>query len=914
MKFRNLILWSLGLFEALFVLQLDSALICPSGTYLSNNLCINCPGLTSTLGGNSLPIEACISPNKINGPTDSILSFSFDNVESMNYWTATNNGRQPLTWVSDRFLQDGKAISLSGDNGWFLSSSLLSNLPSSSSISISIWFQVAASSSVPGLIISMGACYDGKQFSISATTDWILYVGYQGSATNTGVYIKDNKWHHVVFIQDFGIRKIFVDGQLTNDNLNIWPIPTDFFAISSHCSGYLACACEFTGLIDDVRIYNRGLSNEEVLEMYSFIPPSFSPTASASSIASYSASVTTTSSSTVSSTTSATASSTTSASSTNSPRSCIAGACQINVISASYGLSCGSSYLNNFLVISKYVCNEQAMGGADYCTLGVYNCNNRACGSSSWCGTSDETNTNKCMEAVDIAPYCVKDFRITYSCGKSDTILTAPYTYGEATWQEPVQLRCPIISPSSSGSGTITSTGSVSSTSTSSSSNSLSSTASSTVSVSSKITVTSTVSVSSTGTSMTTVSSTGSSTNTISAVSTVSSTMSPSSSGTSTNLITSTTISTSSSLLSYTSSNSGTSSSTYTAFSTSASPSFSTSLNSSPSPSANATIGINMTFSDINGNLLTSNSIVELISNAVVYSIPNIYFEVGILRIVDKVSQKILYSAVTETKVRRLAITNVEIEFEIGLDSYQDAESFITIIQNNDAEFSSSILRFLSTSNKNIFGLATISGFTMFAKNVGVLNNTLGQAFTSTTIITPSSISSSSSLFSTSSSNEVPWETIAIATAFVSFILLVILVTYCVYTWIQRRNMTKRVLQSETVYNPAGGIYPTIQEGFDYANPMGESFRPNRLLKDSGNQHASIRAHRSHIPGLNKQQYSALPIPYMAMSRTKCLSVNKDVNQLPQHSINRHASVRAHRSHIPGLDVPSSISTRSLSQ
>ncbi|MBT5925946.1 MAG: hypothetical protein HOH33_04955, partial [Verrucomicrobia bacterium] len=75
----------------------------------------------------------------------------------------------------------------------------------------------------------------------------------------------DGTWHHIAFVQDEGARALYVDGVL--DDLAIDAKPEgDFLANDTSIGGILRAAASHwvTGLIDDVAIWSRALSEEEL--------------------------------------------------------------------------------------------------------------------------------------------------------------------------------------------------------------------------------------------------------------------------------------------------------------------------------------------------------------------------------------------------------------------------------------------------------------------------------------------------------------------------------------------------------------------------------------------------------------------------------------------------------------------------
>ena len=73
-----------------------------------------------------------------------------------------------------------------------------------------------------------------------------------------------NQWQHIVMLRDATTTKFFIDGLQTPSTYTTTPkTPTDFTIGSQNGLRF------FNGLIDDVRIYNRALSSNEVSQLHS---------------------------------------------------------------------------------------------------------------------------------------------------------------------------------------------------------------------------------------------------------------------------------------------------------------------------------------------------------------------------------------------------------------------------------------------------------------------------------------------------------------------------------------------------------------------------------------------------------------------------------------------------------------------
>jgi hypothetical protein len=77
--------------------------------------------------------------------------------------------------------------------------------------------------------------------------------------------ITDGQWHHVGFVWDGGYRHLYADGvDVASDTSTISPLTSSDGGMTIGAGKSLEESSYFSGLIDDVRIYNQALDNEEI--------------------------------------------------------------------------------------------------------------------------------------------------------------------------------------------------------------------------------------------------------------------------------------------------------------------------------------------------------------------------------------------------------------------------------------------------------------------------------------------------------------------------------------------------------------------------------------------------------------------------------------------------------------------------
>ncbi|MFH1371817.1 MAG: LamG domain-containing protein [Planctomycetota bacterium] len=95
-------------------------------------------------------------------------------------------------------------------------------------------------------------------------TDGILG-GNSGSAMNSSYTLSLNQWYHIVGTYDGSTIALYVNGAPVNSNPKTLSIGNNNMPV---CIGSRLSENSYKGIADDVRIYNRALTSEEVEELY----------------------------------------------------------------------------------------------------------------------------------------------------------------------------------------------------------------------------------------------------------------------------------------------------------------------------------------------------------------------------------------------------------------------------------------------------------------------------------------------------------------------------------------------------------------------------------------------------------------------------------------------------------------------
>jgi gliding motility-associated-like protein len=208
---------------------------------------------------------------------------------------ATGNGNNGIVkgarLTRDRFNNDLSAYEFSSSSDNSITGVL--NTPLGSLFTISFWVK-RNTNQLPGgsvqadkeWMFSSGNSQVGGATNIGITNNSrSLRYGPWGNDGNDASYVIDNSWQHIVQTYSNGQFKIFVNGKLYNTSTEAVNLQNGAFSIGCQLSPFLQQG--FDGVIDDVILYNRDLSANEISSLFNAgTPPiiSWSTGATTSSI------------------------------------------------------------------------------------------------------------------------------------------------------------------------------------------------------------------------------------------------------------------------------------------------------------------------------------------------------------------------------------------------------------------------------------------------------------------------------------------------------------------------------------------------------------------------------------------------------------------------------------------------------
>ena len=184
--------------------------------------------------------------------------------------TGNNGTVSGATLIQDRFGTNNAAYSFNGVDNYIS----FTGVPTSQvdNWTITAWIKPASLNQL-GIAVALGyndtVNGDGHSLGLSSGTGAVtgnqLFGLFGGVAwVNSGfAFASTNQWYQVVMLRSSGVTTFHVNGDVTPNSTATSPsAPTSFRIGSENGLWY------FNGAIDDVRIYNRALSSNEVAQLY----------------------------------------------------------------------------------------------------------------------------------------------------------------------------------------------------------------------------------------------------------------------------------------------------------------------------------------------------------------------------------------------------------------------------------------------------------------------------------------------------------------------------------------------------------------------------------------------------------------------------------------------------------------------
>lgn len=197
------------------------------------------------------------------------------NDESGNGNNGTNNG---AILTADRYGNINSSYNFDGGNNYInVANNSSQNFSSTNKITISLWMYstVLPTANLARVLISKqdgsGANQNGFNISYEPQATYLLVANVVSNAYS---YVDGNQlgigvWHNLVFIFDNGITRSYKNGILMNEGFAASIIGASPQSLTFGKPTWSALnAIGFTGNLDDIGIWNRALTQEEITNLY----------------------------------------------------------------------------------------------------------------------------------------------------------------------------------------------------------------------------------------------------------------------------------------------------------------------------------------------------------------------------------------------------------------------------------------------------------------------------------------------------------------------------------------------------------------------------------------------------------------------------------------------------------------------
>ncbi|MDH3455888.1 MAG: fibronectin type III domain-containing protein [Gemmatimonadota bacterium] len=237
----------------------------PATTYVYEVSAVNGAGLESARGG---PAQATTLP--FAGPPGIVAHWTFDEGSGNVAGDASGNGNVgtlmngPI-WVPG---YSGTALSFDGDDDFVLVPDD-DALDLAGDFTISIWVNWI-NNNIDADVLRKGNTRNASDWYLIEISDNHIHARLNGSSGGTNLdqvpILNDGVWHHVAVVRDASSNRIYVDGVLRDDSgRNLGDLSnSNNLTFGSKDTGDEDF---FNGMIDDIRFYNRALTEQEITDL-----------------------------------------------------------------------------------------------------------------------------------------------------------------------------------------------------------------------------------------------------------------------------------------------------------------------------------------------------------------------------------------------------------------------------------------------------------------------------------------------------------------------------------------------------------------------------------------------------------------------------------------------------------------------
>lgn len=188
-----------------------------------------------------------------------LQEFRFDNSYTNQNADVTFSNNINTSFVADRFGNANSALSVQNQGV----TAFFNGLPTGSGArTVSIW--VVSQSTVNNQVFNYGNNTNNQAYGFSVQSSSVTNYAWGNDLVLNGYSIGANAWVHIVTTYDGTTAKIYYNGVLQASGNKSWNTADSGFRIGRNING----SNGFYGHVDDLKIYNRALTDAEVTQLY----------------------------------------------------------------------------------------------------------------------------------------------------------------------------------------------------------------------------------------------------------------------------------------------------------------------------------------------------------------------------------------------------------------------------------------------------------------------------------------------------------------------------------------------------------------------------------------------------------------------------------------------------------------------
>jgi len=251
----------------LFIILGITCFSCSTGNYE--------PFQIAGMEGENNPNETSGEGNIVNLRNGLIGEWLFNgnnNDTSANNLSSTSYGS--VTYTANKQGTPNSAVSFSNGGYITVSSSQTFNL---SNYTLSFWMKTSSTTS--GMMISKGRDINGGSFYLYFDGFFLGRYDYSNAISYSPSSLNNSQWNHIVIIVDSSnkVSKVYINGVL-KDQKTIAPFTVNnsnllTFGVHSAYPTHYSWSYPYTGALDDIRFYNRAVSESEVSVLFDTTSP-----------------------------------------------------------------------------------------------------------------------------------------------------------------------------------------------------------------------------------------------------------------------------------------------------------------------------------------------------------------------------------------------------------------------------------------------------------------------------------------------------------------------------------------------------------------------------------------------------------------------------------------------------------------